>query len=59
MHKRLASEFARIEQKYPNPMNKHEIILAHALAGEYLGNNFRSIKQTKASLYESIAWLCS
>jgi len=25
MHKRLASEFSRIEQKYPNPMNKHEI----------------------------------
>ena len=24
----------------PIPMNKHDIILAHALAGEYLGNNF-------------------
>lgn len=25
MHKRLASEFARIEKKYPNPMSKEEI----------------------------------
>jgi ribonucleoside-diphosphate reductase alpha chain len=25
MHKRLASEFARIENNYPNPMNRHEI----------------------------------
>ncbi len=25
MHKRLASEFARIENKYPNSMNRHEI----------------------------------
>ncbi|HHT03210.1 MAG TPA: adenosylcobalamin-dependent ribonucleoside-diphosphate reductase [Bacteroidales bacterium] len=25
MHKRLASEFARIEKKYPNPMTKEEI----------------------------------
>ena len=25
MHKRLASEFARIEEKYPNPMSKYEI----------------------------------
>ena len=25
MHKRLATEFARIENKYPNPMNRHEI----------------------------------
>ena len=25
MHKRLAKEFARIEKKYPNPMNRHEI----------------------------------
>ena len=25
MHVRLASEFARIESKYPNPMSKHEI----------------------------------
>jgi len=25
MHKRLAEEFSRIEQKYPNPMSKHEI----------------------------------
>jgi len=25
MHKRLAIEFARIEQKYPNPMNSNEI----------------------------------
>tara|TARA_B100000700_G_scaffold316137_1_gene405196 strand:- start:491 stop:3010 length:2520 start_codon:yes stop_codon:yes gene_type:complete len=25
MHKRLAKEFARIEQRYPNPMNRHEI----------------------------------
>lgn len=25
MHKRLAKEFARIEKKYPNPMNEHEI----------------------------------
>ena len=24
----------------PIPMNKHDIILAHALAGEYLGNKF-------------------
>ena len=25
MHKRLASEFARVESKYPNSMNRHEI----------------------------------
>ena len=25
MHKRLASEFARIEKKYPNPMTESEI----------------------------------
>ena len=25
MHKRLAWEFAKIESKYPNPMNRHEI----------------------------------
>ena len=25
MHKRLAGEFARIEAKYPNPLNRHEI----------------------------------
>lgn len=26
MHKRLASEFARIEEKYPNPMSEEEIL---------------------------------
>ena len=25
MHKRLAGEFARVEAKYPNPLNRHEI----------------------------------
>ena len=25
MHKRLAKEFARIEQKYPNPLSEEEI----------------------------------
>ena len=25
MHKRLAGEFAKIESKYPNPLNRHEI----------------------------------
>ena len=29
-----------ISNTSPLPMNKHDIILAHALAGEYLGNKF-------------------